>query len=72
MSEVEMVPMIVLFTMAGVVAMTWIKSKEKSALHGVSSNETDKRIKKLEERVAVLERLATDKPGKLSAEIEAL
>lgn len=72
MNEFEMVPLIVLFVMVAAVLRTWIKSREKLAQQRGVTGDHVRRIDELEERIRVLERLATDKSARLREEIEAL
>ncbi|WP_417464824.1 hypothetical protein [Kordiimonas sp.] len=72
MNEFEMVPLIVLFVMSAVIVMRWISAKERIAKARGMNDAADARIKALEERVKVLERIATDKRTKLRDEIDAL
>ena len=72
MTVFTMIAVIVSVTIIGGVITTWIKSKEKNAESGKDTQKVDARIIALEERVKVLERLATDKRHRLSEEIDAL
>lgn len=69
-----MVITIVAITTAASVVTRWLKVREKEAENkGVSlSDDQEKKIKELEERVQTLERIATDKSERLRAEIDGL
>ncbi len=72
MNEFEMIPLIVLFVMLAAIVLRWISAKERIAKAGSLNVAADERIKALEERVKVLERIATDKRTQLRDEIDAL
>lgn len=72
MNEFEMVPLIVLVVMASVIVMRLISAKERIAKSRGVNDAADARIQALEERVRILERIATDKRTKLRDEIDAL
>lgn len=67
--------MIVAVTVVGIVGgivMERMKSKERIELARLNSGADNDKLKQLEERVEVLERLATDKRQRLKEEIDAL
>jgi len=70
----EMVVAIVLVSIVGGIVSSFIKSRERIAIARAGSNdETQGRnYAALEERIQVLERLATDKRQQLKDEIDAL
>ncbi|WP_262694676.1 hypothetical protein [Kordiimonas aquimaris] len=72
MTVFTMIAVIVSVTVIGGVVTTWIKSKEKNQENGNEAADVNARVQALEERVKVLERLATDKRHRLSEEIDAL
>ncbi|MFC4348061.1 hypothetical protein ACFO5Q_09420 [Kordiimonas lipolytica] len=69
-----MIVAVVAVVMISVIIMQWIATKEKIAkAHAKAADgQSDGRIASLEKRVAVLERLATDKGQQLKDEIDAL
>lgn len=67
----EMIVWIVAIGVLGGVLSEYFKSKRKVA-ETATNSQADERIKQLEERVKVLERLATDKGSRLSDEIDQL
>ncbi len=71
MNVFEMVAIIVVFGVVGTTLQKWFSTKSKSATKTLNT-EAQARIKALEERTAVLERLATSKSGRLRDEIDAL
>ena len=74
MTVFTMVALIVAFGTTAGVLNTWIKSRDKNAdrANSKEAQAMDARVKALEERIKVLERLATDKTHRLSEEIDAL
>ena len=71
MSGTTMVFLIVLVSIIGGTLNNWISSKKKIAKSAMV-NANDDTIKALEERVATLERIVTDKGTMLRDEIDAL
>jgi len=69
-----MITSVVLIVMISVVAMVGMTSKSKNARTQAQNGdkETDKRFAALEERVRVLEKIATDRGSRLKEEIDAL
>lgn len=72
MSLWDMIAMVVLVSVIGGFLMQRTKSREKIEIARLKSSGSDDRIAELEERVRVLERLATDKRERLKEEIDAL
>jgi hypothetical protein len=71
----ELWDMIVAVTVTAVIGGIYFekqKSKERIELARLNSGADNGRLKQLEERVEVLERLATDKRSRLKEEIDAL
>lgn len=67
-----------LYLVLGYVATTWIRARHGYPLAGGAgrrderTDERDALVDRLEARVRVLERIVTDRPGELDAEIEVL
>lgn len=72
MSLWDMIAMVVLVSVIGGFLMQRTKSREKIEIARLKSSGASDRIAALEERVSVLERLATDKRERLKEEIDAL
>ena len=68
----DMIAMVVLVSVIGGFLIQRTKSREKIELAKIKGGNSDERIAALEERVRVLERLATDKRERLKEEIDAL
>lgn len=64
--------MVVLVGVIGGIIIERNKSKERLEMARLKSGSDDERISRLEERIRVLERLATDKRERLKDEIDAL
>ncbi|WP_262689983.1 hypothetical protein [Kordiimonas aestuarii] len=67
-----MITSVVLIVMIAVVTMVSISAKSKTGRTREQDKARDKRIAALEERVRVLEKLATDRSARLKEEIDAL
>ena len=74
MTGTTMVVMIVALVMCGEAIKHWskAKAKEANARSAGLNDDAKKQIADLEERVRVLERIATDKGSRLREEIDAL
>lgn len=72
MGVFDMIAFVVLIVMVSVVLMVSISARSKNQRARGASAETDERIQSLEERVRVLEKLATDRSARLREEIDAL
>lgn len=68
----EMVVWIVAIGTLGGIYSQHQKNKHKAQQHQSLNKESEKRINDLEERVRVLEKIATDKRSRLSDEIDSL
>lgn len=68
----DMIVAVVLVSIIGGIIIERNKSKERIELARLKSKGGDDRITALEERVAVLEKLATDRSTRLREEIDAL
>jgi len=68
----DMIAFVVLIVMVSVVIMVSVSARSKNLRAKGGNAETDKRIQALEERVRVLEKLATDRSARLREEIDAL
>lgn len=72
MNVFGMVVAIVALSMGTSIILKYLKLREKQITANENGSEADDRYKALEERVRVLEKIATDKSHKLSEEIDAL
>jgi len=74
MDKYSMVVLIVISVMGAGVLNNWAKLQREKVRAGgqAADDETKNKIEKLEERVRVLERIATDKSERLKEEISAL
>ena len=74
MSGTTMAFAIVAIVMVSAIIQFWLKTRRKEAESQAANldNDATKRIEDLEERVQVLERIATDKGTRLKEEIDAL
>ena len=72
MTVFGMITCVAFIVMISVVALVSISAKSKNARTREQDEATDRRIAELEERVKVLEKLATDRGARLREEIDAL
>ncbi|UTW60164.1 hypothetical protein KFE96_07585 [Kordiimonas sp. SCSIO 12603] len=74
MNQYTMVFLIVVTVMSSLAFKNWVqmKSDQAKAKMNELGDEASRKIAELEERVKVLERIATDKSSRLSEEIDAL
>ena len=76
MNVFGMIVVVVFIVMTSVVILTWISARSKKAgdhkAQAEAATRNEKRIAALEDRVRVLEKLATDKGSRLRDEIDAL
>lgn len=68
----DMIAMVVFIAIVGGIIIERNKSKERIELARLKSQGGDEKIAQLEERVAVLEKLVTDRRERLRDEIDAL
>ena len=76
MGPFEVAPAVVFIVMLAVIVLRLIRSRERVALARANGSAVDSkandRIKALEDRVKVLERIVTDGSARLAREIDAL
>jgi hypothetical protein len=72
MGVFDMIAFVVLIVMVSVVIMVSVSARSKNQRARGANAEADERIQALEERVRVLEKLATDRSARLREEIDAL
>ena len=68
----DMIAFVVLIVMVSVVIMVSVSARSKNLRARGAGAEADRRIKALEDRVRVLEKLATDRGARLREEIDSL